>query len=135
MFIGRGADRIEFHCARPNREAGRPKVFDILLMLVQNSGHIVSKDDVMKRVWSDTAVEDGNISRTTSTLREVLVEGPREQRYIETIPWQGYQFVATVREVLIEQQWKAIESIAVLPFVNAAATLRLISLWTELLTV
>ena len=98
----------------------RPKVFDILLMLVQNSGHILTKDDVMKRVWSDTAVEDGNISRTISTLREVLGEGPREQRYIETIPWRGYRFVARVREVLIEEQWKRIESIAVLPFVHVS---------------
>ena len=98
----------------------RPKVFDILLMLVQNSGHILTKDDVMKRVWSDTAVEEGNISRTISTLREVLGEGPREQRYIETIPWRGYRFVARVREVLIEEEWKRIESIAVLPFVNVS---------------
>src|SRR5215813_8191776 len=98
----------------------RPKVFDILLMLVENSGHVLTKDDVMKHVWSDIAVEEGNISRTISTLREALGEGPRDHRYIETIPWRGYRFVASVKQVLIEERWKSIESIAVLPFVNVS---------------
>jgi TolB-like protein/Tfp pilus assembly protein PilF len=98
----------------------RPKVFDILLMLVENSGHVLTKDDVMKHVWSDTAVEEGNISRTISALREALGEDPREHRYIETVPWRGYRFVASVRQVLIEERWRTIESVAVLPFVNVS---------------
>jgi TolB-like protein/tetratricopeptide (TPR) repeat protein len=96
----------------------RPKVFDILLLLVQNSGHVLTKDDVMRHIWSNTAVEEGNISRTISTLRTVLGEDPREHRYIETIPWRGYRFIANVREVLVEEAVKRIDSIAVLPFVN-----------------
>lgn len=96
----------------------RPKVFDILLLLVQNSGHVLTKDDVMRHIWSNTAVEEGNISRTISTLRTVLGEHPRDHRYIETIPWRGYRFVANVREVWIEEAGKRIDSIAVLPFVN-----------------
>jgi len=96
----------------------RPKVFDVLLILVQNSGHVVSKDEVMKHVWLDTAVEEGNISRNISTLRNALGEGPREHRYIETIPWRGYRFVANVREVPAETPQAAIRSIAVLPFTN-----------------
>jgi TolB-like protein/Tfp pilus assembly protein PilF len=99
----------------------RPKVFDILLMLVQNSGHILSKDEVMKHVWSSTAVEEGNISRTISTLRSVLGERPQERRYIETIPWRGYRFVANVKELQSETPGKTINSIAVLPFVNVNA--------------
>jgi len=96
----------------------RPKVFDILLLLVQNSGHVLTKDDVMRHIWSNTAVEEGNISRTISTLRTVLGEDPSEHRYIETIPWRGYRFVANVREVLVQEAVKRIDSIAVLPFVN-----------------
>ena len=99
----------------------RPKVFDILLMLVQNSGHILTKDDVMKHVWSNTTVEEGNISRTISTLRNVLGERPHEHRYIETIPWRGYRFVASVRQLPRDQIGKLINSIAVLPFVNVGA--------------
>jgi TolB-like protein/Tfp pilus assembly protein PilF len=99
----------------------RPKVFDILLMLVQNSGHILSKDDVMNHVWSDTAVEEGNISRTISTLRNALGERPHEHRYIETIPWRGYRFVANVKKIRAGEFVKTIDSIAILPFVNVAA--------------
>ena len=99
----------------------RPKVFDILLMLVQNSGHILTKDEVMNRVWSDTAVEEGNISRTISTLRNALGERPHEHRYIETIPWRGYRFVANVKETRSEPFIKKIDSIADLPFVNVEA--------------
>jgi len=97
----------------------RPKVFDILLVLVQNSGHILSKDEVMKLVWSNTAVEEGNIARNISTLRSVLGERPRDHQYIETIPWRGYRFVANVKEVRDSQPRAGIDSIAVLPFVNA----------------
>jgi TolB-like protein/tetratricopeptide (TPR) repeat protein len=96
----------------------RPKVFDILLLLVQNSGHVLTKDDVMRHIWSNTAVEEGNISRTISTLRTVLGDDPGKQRYIETIPWRGYRFIASVREVLVQEAVKRIDSIAVLPFVN-----------------
>lgn len=99
----------------------RPKVFDILLVLVQNSGHILSKDEVMKLVWSNTAVEEGNIARNISTLRSVLGERPRDHQYIETIPWRGYRFVANVKEVRDSQPGAGIDSIAVLPFVNVNA--------------
>ena len=53
-----------------------PKVFDILLMLVQNSGNVVSKDDLMKRVWPDTFVEEGNLTQNISLLRKALGETP-----------------------------------------------------------
>ena len=99
----------------------RPKVFDILLVLVQNSGHILSKDEVMKFVWPNTAVEEGNIARNISTLRSALGERPREHQYIETVPWRGYRFVASVRDVLDESVKPTVSSIAVLPFVNVAS--------------
>src|SRR3989442_13410849 len=98
-----------------------PKVFDVLLVLVQNRGHILSKDEVMKLVWPNTAVEEGNIARNISTLRNALDERPRESKYIETVPWRGYRFVANVKEVHAESARPAISSIAVLPFVNVAS--------------
>lgn len=97
-----------------------PKVFDVLLVLVQNRGHILSRDEVMKLVWPNTAVEEGNIARNISTLRNALGELPREPQYIETIPWRGYRFVASVKEVRDRSDRPAISSIAVLPFVNVA---------------
>ncbi|MGI9068876.1 MAG: winged helix-turn-helix domain-containing protein [Pyrinomonadaceae bacterium] len=98
-----------------------PKVFDILLVLIQNSGHILSKDEVMKLVWPNTAVEEGNIARNISMLRNALGERPREPQYIETVPWRGYRFVASVKEVRDRSDRPAITSIAVLPFVNIAS--------------
>ncbi len=75
-----------------------PKVFDILLVLVENSGHILGKDEIIKLVWPDAIVEEGNLTRNVSTLRKALGESSDEPQYIETIPWRGYRFVATVRE-------------------------------------
>ena len=49
-----------------------PKVFEILLALVQNSGHVISKDDLMKRVWPDSFVEEGNLTQNISLLRKAL---------------------------------------------------------------
>ena len=98
-----------------------PKVFEILLALVQNSGHVLSKDEVMQLVWHDTAVEEGNIARNISTLRNALGERPRERKYIETVPWRGYRFIASVKEVPEESVKPAIGSLAILPFVNVAS--------------
>ena len=95
-----------------------PKVFDVLLALVQNSGHILSKDEAMKIVWPDTTVEEGNLARNISTLRSALGERPRESQFIETSPWRGYRFIAAVRKVHDQAHRPAIDSIAVLPFVN-----------------
>jgi TolB-like protein/DNA-binding winged helix-turn-helix (wHTH) protein/Tfp pilus assembly protein PilF len=76
-----------------------PKVFDTLLVLVENSGHLLTKDQVMKEVWTDSAVEEANLTKNISTLRKALGETPDENQYIETVPWRGYRFVANVREV------------------------------------
>ncbi len=74
-----------------------PKVFDILLFLVERGGHIVEKDDLMKRVWPDTFVEDGNLTQNVSLLRKALGENPGSPQFIETVARRGYRFVATVR--------------------------------------
>lgn len=96
-----------------------PKVFDILMVLIQNCGHIMSKDEMIRLVWPDSAVEESNLSRNISTLRKALGDGPGEHRYIETIPWRGYRFVAGVREACDESTVN--DSLAVLPFLNESA--------------
>jgi DNA-binding winged helix-turn-helix (wHTH) protein/TolB-like protein/Tfp pilus assembly protein PilF len=75
-----------------------PKVFEILLTLVQNSGHIISKDELMKRVWPDSFVEEGNLTQNISLLRKALGEGQNGHQYIETIARRGYRFIAPVSE-------------------------------------
>jgi len=101
-----------------------PKVFDILLVLVQNTGHVLSKAEMMKLVWPDTVVEEGNLARNISTLRSALGERPRETQYIETVPWLGYRFVASVKEVR-DSVVPSIKSVAVLPFTNLDGDLQL----------
>ena len=98
-----------------------PKVFDILLVLVENPGHLLSKAEIMKVVWPDTSVEEGNLTRNISTLRNVLSEASPTTQYIETVPWRGYRFVASVKQVRGASVTKPIDSIAVLPFTNAAS--------------
>jgi DNA-binding SARP family transcriptional activator len=75
------------------------KALDILLVLVQRSSDVVSKDDLMKEVWADAFVEEGNLSQNIHVLRRTLGETVDEHRYIVTVPGRGYRFVAEVREV------------------------------------
>jgi len=79
-----------------------PKAFETLLALVESAGHILEKDDLLKRVWRDTYVEEGTLARNISTLRKALGDDPDGKTYIETIPRRGYCFVAPVRWVLDE---------------------------------
>src|SRR6516165_12443686 len=70
-----------------------PKALDTLLVLVQNSGRTLEKDELMKAVWHDTIVEENNLTQNISALRRVL---GRDSRFIETIPRRGYRFIAEV---------------------------------------
>ena len=75
------------------------KVFDTLLALVECGGEVVEKDELMKRVWPDSFVEEGNLTQNISVLRKTLGESPGANRYIVTVPRVGYRFVADVRRI------------------------------------
>jgi TolB-like protein/DNA-binding winged helix-turn-helix (wHTH) protein/Tfp pilus assembly protein PilF len=77
----------------------RPKVFDILLVLIENHGHLVEKEELMSLVWTEQFVEEGNLNKNISMLRRALGEDAGGHKFIETIPKRGYRFVADVREV------------------------------------
>jgi Tol biopolymer transport system component/DNA-binding winged helix-turn-helix (wHTH) protein len=76
----------------------RPKVFDILLVLVRNCGRLVTKDELLQAVWPDSFVEEGNLNKNVSMLRQALGENPVSPQYIETVPKYGYRFTADIRE-------------------------------------
>ena len=76
-----------------------PKVIDTLLLLVQNTGHVVEKNVLMQELWPDSFVEESSLTQNISLLRRALSEGNGSPSYIETIPKRGYRFVADVREV------------------------------------
>jgi DNA-binding winged helix-turn-helix (wHTH) protein/TolB-like protein/Tfp pilus assembly protein PilF len=75
-----------------------PKVYDILITLVEHRGQVVAKDDLMKRVWPSTYVEEGNLTQNISLLRKALGESPGGVQFIETVPRRGYRFVADISE-------------------------------------
>lgn len=77
-----------------------PKVFDTLLILVEHSGRIVTKEELMDRVWPDSFVEETNLAFNVKQLRKSLHDDARHPRYIETVARRGYRFIADVEEVL-----------------------------------
>jgi DNA-binding winged helix-turn-helix (wHTH) protein/pimeloyl-ACP methyl ester carboxylesterase len=80
-----------------------PKAFDTLVVLVQNSGRVIEKDDLMKRVWPDTFVEEANLAVNISVLRKALGATPSGGQYIETVPRRGYRFSPQVAEASSSQ--------------------------------
>jgi TolB-like protein/DNA-binding winged helix-turn-helix (wHTH) protein/Flp pilus assembly protein TadD len=74
------------------------KPFELLVVLVENSGHLIKKGELMERIWPDTSVEEANLSVNMSALRRALGEGPNEHQYVETVPRRGYRFVAGVKD-------------------------------------
>ncbi len=95
-----------------------PKAFDMLLALVENSGHLLEKNELMQRLWPDSFVEEGSLAQNISLLRKALGES-ESQKFIETVPRRGYRFVASVRELggdADQIRDRTIKSMAVLPF-------------------
>src|SRR5215472_19303106 len=90
-----------------------PKVFDTLLVLIENSGHLVGKDELMKSLWPDTFVEEVTLARNISDLRKALGVAANGQNYIETVPKRGYRFAAGVREVSDETRESILEGTVV----------------------
>ena len=115
------------------------KSFKTLLVLVENSGHVVERTELVEQVWPNTFVEEANLTQQVFTLRRLLGPGANGRQYIETVPKVGYRFTAKVREVsdaahirVLKNQTRArfvakdkmdgvdgmIDSIAVLPLAN-----------------
>jgi DNA-binding winged helix-turn-helix (wHTH) protein/TolB-like protein len=100
----------EFHSFRLNpadhslQRDGRPvpltpKSFEILVTLIERNGLLVTKDELMKRIWPDSFVEEANLTVNVSALRKALGDTPEHQLYIETVPKLGYRFIAPVTTV------------------------------------
>ena len=89
-----------------------PKVFDTLVMLVRDSGHVVGKDEIMRAIWPDSFVEESNLTRNISLLRKALnSEDPHQ--YIDTVPKVGYRFVAQVNELGEQRADTVIEKLTI----------------------
>lgn len=74
-----------------------PKAFDVLVALVDHAGTVVRKDELFRAAWPDTIVDENNLAFQISTLRKALGEKESGERYIATVPGQGYQLIAPLR--------------------------------------
>jgi predicted ATPase/DNA-binding winged helix-turn-helix (wHTH) protein len=72
------------------------RAFDILLALVESPGQLISKEELMARVWPNVYVEPANLTVHVAALRRVLGDGREGHRYLVNIPGRGYRFVAPV---------------------------------------
>jgi TolB-like protein/Flp pilus assembly protein TadD len=88
-----------------------PKALDLLVALVEQRGDVVTKDELMKRVWPDTFVEEANLSVNVSALRKALGDRPDGRPYIETVSRRGYRFAA------LDEAARSLPTLAVLPFI------------------
>jgi DNA-binding winged helix-turn-helix (wHTH) protein len=117
-----------------------PKASDVLLVLIQNRGCLVTREKLMEEVWPDAFVEDANLTVNVANLRKTFEEGDGKLRCIETVPKRGYRFVAPVSEVTYERarqredshpsdvrndsrRTEVPNSVAVLPFTNEGCDL------------
>ncbi|MGH9819500.1 MAG: winged helix-turn-helix domain-containing protein [Pyrinomonadaceae bacterium] len=110
-----------------------PKAFQLLLILVQNRGHLVEKDRLIGHIWPDSFVEDGNLAVAMNQLRKILDDRAQDPAFIETVPRRGYRFVAEVRDTgqngqVVQHDVAAIEPlVSVTPRFFASSMVRVLS--------
>lgn len=75
------------------------KTFDVLAVLLEHRDRLVTKDELLDRVWPDTAVQENNLARQVSSLRRVLGQRPDEADFVLTVPGHGYRFVSDAQEI------------------------------------
>jgi Tol biopolymer transport system component/DNA-binding winged helix-turn-helix (wHTH) protein len=88
-----------------------PKVSETLLALIEEAGHTIGHEDLIKRVWADTFASKNNLDQNIFQLRKLLGDSFSEPRYIKTVPRLGYQFLSSVREVPTQQTAKPAEEL------------------------
>ena len=79
-----------------------PKAFELLLVLIQSNGRLLAKDELMKKLWPNSFVEEANLTVNISALRKSLGDFPDGRELIETVPKRGYRFLGKVTELLEE---------------------------------
>src|SRR6478672_4395876 len=71
-----------------------PKAFAVLRRLVEESGQLVSKEDLLRAGWANTHVSEGVLKVVILEIRRALGDDPQTPRFIETVPRRGYRFIA-----------------------------------------
>src|SRR5215204_1715644 len=76
-----------------------PKGFELLSLLVENHGRLLEKDELMDKIWTDSFVEESNLTFNIRQLRVVLGDDAHDPKYIKTVRRHGYRFIADVRQI------------------------------------
>jgi DNA-binding winged helix-turn-helix (wHTH) protein len=92
------ARRVLLRVGQPVPLTGRG--FDLLLLLVRNRHRVLSRAELLRELWPDVCIEDGNLSVNVSLVRKALGEGGRAPSCIATLPRRGYRFVADVETLV-----------------------------------
>jgi DNA-binding winged helix-turn-helix (wHTH) protein/TolB-like protein/Tfp pilus assembly protein PilF len=85
------------------------KALDMLVVLIENGGRLVGKDELFSRVWPDQIVEESNLAVQVSAIRKALGEKKDNPRYLVTVPGYGYRFTGNVLSLDEEEEEVAIE--------------------------
>jgi Tol biopolymer transport system component/DNA-binding winged helix-turn-helix (wHTH) protein len=88
-----------------------PKMFEMLSVLVENHGKLIQKEELMKKIWADSFVEESNLTFNIRQLRKVLGDDAQNPTYIKTVPRHGYRFIAPVVEITEEQSAETTENL------------------------
>lgn len=112
-------ERLLLHEGKPIHVTTR--AFETLLVLIRSRGHLIKKSELMRAVWADSFVEEGNLTVAISVLRKALGDDGNKHNFIQTIARRGYRFVGDVREAVrsdpeLPAPLVGIRSLAVLPF-------------------
>ena len=97
-----GSFRLDLSSGELRREAEEiaiePRVFALLAYLVENSGRVITREELIEKLWPDTHVTDASLSQAVASLRSALDDNAQTPKYLATLPRRGYKFVAKVSE-------------------------------------
>jgi len=105
------------------------KAFDMLVVLIENAGQLMGKDELFSRVWPDQIVEESNLTVQVSAIRKALGDRKENPHYIVTVPGHGYRFTGNLVSLDAEEEAVVIrpsQSRGALETLDEAAFLRLI---------
>jgi DNA-binding winged helix-turn-helix (wHTH) protein len=74
----------------------RPKCFDLLVYLIENAGRVISKEELLDKIWSDVVVNDATLNRTVTELRAALGDNADDPKYVKTVSRKGYKFIGEI---------------------------------------
>ena len=127
MICGRMSGRLSFGEFELDLETGtlhksgrrlklRPQPMRVLCLLVSHAGRPVSREDIRRHLWGESTFVDydGGVDSCVNRIRTTLRDKARAPRYVETLPRQGYRFIAPVKR----KRAFAEPTLAVLPFAN-----------------